>query len=168
MPDTTMPVFEGHWLVYHYSIPTTVRRGAAAKYISEYLDSIGYQQTQMSPTMRFQRGWRFASLFNPNPKSQKTDITVDFASVGQETIIEVTMRINCFGNRPLRKDYEFWQAELGGIEEALDNGYVNPLISDFAAERALWYNVTITLIVLFVVLLLTVASFLGLILLAFL
>ena len=167
MTDIVMPKYDRHWLVYHRSIETTVRRGAASKYITEYLDAIGYEQTQISPTMQFQRGWSLASLFNPNPKKQKTEIAVDFASAGQQTVIEVTMRINCFGNRPLSKDYEFWQAELEGFADVLEHGYINPMISDYAAERALWYNVTITIIVLFVVLLLTVASFIGLLLLAF-
>ncbi|MEM9953714.1 MAG: hypothetical protein AAFV93_17540 [Chloroflexota bacterium] len=147
MTTPLMPSKDGTWRVYQVSIETDVRKGAASKYITEYLQAIGFSQTQISPTMIFERGATLASMYNFNPKAQKTEVSVDFASVGNQTIIELTMRINCLGNRPLSKDYEFWAAEIAGIEDVLEHGYVNPYISAFAAERAFWYNVTVALIV---------------------
>lgn len=146
------PKRDGYWLVYQHSIVTDVRRGAAAKYATEFLEAAGYRQSQSSPTMIFQRGWQLAGLFNPNPKRQQTIIHMDLVSSGAETLIEMTMRVNCIGNRPLSKDLDFWQAELNGIQEAIEVGYANPLISTYAAERALWYNVVILICVLLLVL----------------
>jgi len=158
MSTTINPTKERFWRVYQISLETSVRKGAASKAITEYLQSIGFTQTQISPTLLFERGSNLASLYNFNPKSQKTEVSVDFASAGEQTIVELTMRINCFANQPLSKDYEFWAAELDGIQDALDHGYVNPAISDFAAERALWYNVSIMLGVLILTISLTITA----------
>ena len=159
MSNVTVPISDRHWRVYQRSIETTVRKGAASKALTEYLEAIGYTQLQISPTMTFERGANFASLYNPNPKSQKTEISVDFASISGITVLEVTMRVNCFGNRPLSKDYEFWEAELSGIVDALEHGYVNSRLSDYAAERAMWYSITIQLLVLLVALSVTMSIF---------
>ena len=114
--------------------------------------------------MLFQRGASLASLYNPNPKSQKTEISVDFASISGITVLEVTMRVNCLGNKPLRRDYEFWETELDGIVDALEHGYVNPNISDYVADRAMWYSVTVMLMVLMITLSLTITAFFALML----
>ena len=164
MTNIIMPVAEGHWHVYKLSIETSVRKGAATKYITEYLEAIGFTQLQISPTMIFERGANLASLYNMNPKSQKTEVTVDFASIAGQTIVEVTMRVNCFGNKALSKDYEFRAAELAGINEVLEHGYVNPFVSQFAAERALWYNVTVTLTVLIAVFIMLAGGYTALML----
>ncbi|MEL6526785.1 MAG: hypothetical protein AAFQ07_13865, partial [Chloroflexota bacterium] len=102
-------------------------------------------------TMIFERGASLSSLYNPNPKSQKTILHVDFASAGTFTIVEVQMRVNCMGNRPLSKDYEFWDAELRGMQHVLDTGILDPQTSHYAAERAQWYNIAITLLVFLVI-----------------
>lgn len=159
MSNMMMPVVEGYWRVYKLSIETSVRQGAAAKYISAYLESIGFEHRQVSPTMIFERGSSFAGIYNMNPKAQKTEITVDFATIAGQTVVELTMRVNCFGNRPLSKDYEFWSAELAGIEDALEHGYANPAVSQYAAERAMWYNLAVFLAVLILSLSLTVTGF---------
>lgn len=160
MSNITMPISDGHWRVYQRSIETTIRKGAANKTLTEYLDSIGYTQLQVSPTLLFERGASLASLYNPNPKSQKTEISVDFASISGVTVLEVTMRVNCLGNKPLRRDYEFWETELSGIEDALEHGYVNPHMSEYAADRAMWYSITVMLMVLILMLFLTISTFL--------
>lgn len=160
MSNIIMPSADRHWRVYQRSIETTVRKGAASKALTEYLEAIGYTQLQVSPTMLFERGANLASLYNPNPKSQKTEISVDFATISGVTVLEVTMRVNCFGNRPLSKDYEFWDTELAGIVDAVEHGYVNPRLSDYAAERAMWYSIAIQLIVLMVMLFITMSVFL--------
>jgi len=160
MSNIIMPVKDGSWQVYQLSIETPVRKGAASKYISEYLAAIGFTQLRISPTMLFERGSNFASLYNMNPKAQKTEIAVDFASIEGQTIIELNMRVNCLGNKPLSKDYEFWAAELAGIDDVLEHGYVNPYLSDFAAERAFWYNVTVLMaILMLVIMILTIGIF---------
>lgn len=160
MSNITMPISDRHWRVYHRSIETTIRKGAASKALTEYLQAIGYTQGQINPTMLFERGANFASLYNPNPKSQKTEISVDFATISGVTVLEVTMRIDCLGNRPLSKDFEFWDTELNSITDALEHGYVNPCLSDYAAERAMWYSVAIQLIVLMLALSITLSVFL--------
>lgn len=159
MSNIIMPETDGHWRVYKLSIETDVRKGAAGKYISEYLEAIGFTQGQINPTMVFERGANLASLYNMNPKSQKTEITVDFASIAGQTIVELTMRVNCLGNKPLSKDFEFWATELAGINEVLEHGYVNPFLSDFAAERAKWYNVSVLLSILILTISLTISGF---------
>ena len=164
MSNITIPMSDGHWRVYHRSIETTIRKGAASKALIEYLGSIGYSQYQINPTLLFERGANLASLYNPNPKSQKTEISVDFASISGITVLEVTMRVNCLGNKPLRRDYEFWEAELDGIVDALEHGYVNPRLSDYAADRAMWYSVTVMLMVLMITLSLTITAFFALML----
>lgn len=152
MSLSIQPQRDRHWLVYRLSIETQVRQGAAGKAITDYMGALDYVQTQLSPTLIFERGASLSSLYNPNPKSQKTIVTVDFASLGQTTIVEIQMRVNCMGNRPLSKDYDFWAAELYGIEQVLTGDYVDPVTSDFAAERAQWYNVAVMLTVLVVTL----------------
>lgn len=159
MSNIIMPETDGHWRVYKLSIETDVRKGAATKYITEYLEAIGFNQRQISPTMIFERGASLASLYNMNPKSQKTEITVDFASIAGQMIVELTMRVNCLGNKPLSKDFEFWAAELAGINEVLEHGYVNPFVSDFAADRAKWYNISVMLTVLILTITLTISGF---------
>ena len=76
MSNVTVPISDRHWRVYQRSIETTVRKGAASKALTEYLEAIGYTQLQISPTMTFERGANFASLYNPNPKSQKTEMAL--------------------------------------------------------------------------------------------
>lgn len=164
MPNIIMPETEGHWRVYKLSIETDVRKGAATKYITEYLEAIGFMQQQIHPTMIFERGANLASLYNMNPKAQKTEVSADFASIGGQTIVELTMRVNCLGNKPLSKDYEFWAAELAGIDEVLKHGYVNPYVSDFAADRAKWYNISVMLGILILTIGLMISGFLILML----
>src|SRR5688572_18898059 len=130
MQELKMPKVDGHWLVYRESFETKMRKGAASKAITDYLESIGYEQTQMNPTLLFQRGSGFSGVYHPNPKRQKTEISVDFASSGDMGIIELVMRVNRFGNMPLGKDYEFWRAELDGMATVLRNGYAEPRLSD--------------------------------------
>ena len=152
MQELKMPKIDGHWLVYRESFETKMRKGAASKALTDYLEAIGYEQGQISPTMLFTRGRSIASLFHPNPKRQKTEISVDFASSGDLSIVELVMRVNRLGNMPLGKDYEFWRAELDGLAMVLRNGYAEPRLSDFAAERAMWYSITMMLAVLAAVL----------------
>src|SRR5688572_25889463 len=110
MQELKMPKVDGHWLVYRESFETAMRKGAASKAVTEYLEAIGYHQTQMSPTLLFERGSGIASLYHPNPKRQKTEISVDFASAGEVGIVELVMRVNRLGNMPLGKDYDFWRS----------------------------------------------------------
>lgn len=145
MQELKMPKIDGHWLVYRESYETSLRKGAASKAITEYLEAIGYEQIQMSPTMVFERGSGLASLYHPNPKRQKTEISVDFASAGNTSIVELVMRVNRLGNKPLVKDYEFWRSELNGLSSILQGGHAESQLSDFAAERAMWYSVAVML-----------------------
>lgn len=148
MQELKLPKVDGHWLVYRESLETTMRKGAASKAITAYLEAIGYEQIQMSPTMLFERGSGLASTYHPNPKRQKTELSVDFASSGGTELVELVMRVNRFGNMPLAKDYEFWRAELDGLATILKQGHAEPRISDYAAESAMWYNIAVTLTVL--------------------
>ncbi|MGJ3241057.1 MAG: hypothetical protein ACFE0Q_20270 [Anaerolineae bacterium] len=161
MSHIIMPTRDRHWRVYQLSITTDVRKGAATKYITEYMEAIGFVQTQLNPTLIFERGNTLASLYNMNPKSQKTIASMDFASIDGQTVIELTMRVNCLGNQPLSKDFEFWALELAGIEDVLNHGYVNPTLSDLASERALWYNVSIALMLVIVTIALTITGLAG-------
>jgi hypothetical protein len=145
MQELKLPKVDGHWLVYRESMETSLRKGAASKAITEYLEAIGYEQVQTNPTMIFQRGSSIASIYHPNPKRQKSEISIDFASSGETNLAELMMRINRFGNMPLAKDYEFWRAELDGLAAILKQGHAEARISDYAAERAMWYSVSVTL-----------------------
>jgi len=148
------PKSDRHWLVYRQSIATEMRQGAAAKAISEYLEALGYQQTKSSPSLIFERGRVLAGLYNPNPRSQKTIMTVDFVRSGDEALLEVALRVNCLGNLPLQADKDFWQAELDGLAHTVHYGYCDPRLSYFAAERAKWYSLAIAAAVMIVILLL--------------
>jgi hypothetical protein len=152
MQELKMPKIDGHWLVYRESFETTMRKGAASKAVTEYLEAIGYEQGQITPTMLFRRGSGFASIYHPNPKRQLTEISVDFASSGELGIVELVMRVNRFGNMPLEKDYEFWRSELDGLATVLQQGRANPRMSDYAAERAMWYSIAMMLGILALVL----------------
>ena len=145
MQDVKMPKVDGYWLVYRESFETAMRKGAASKAATEYLEAIGYRQTQLNPTMVFRRGSGLASLYHPNPKRQFTEVSVDFASSGEVGIVELVMRVNRFGNMPLIKDYEFWRAELDGMALVLQQGHAEPRLSDYAAERAMWYSISVML-----------------------
>jgi hypothetical protein len=145
MQELKMPKIDGHWLVYRESFETMMRKGAAGKAVTEYLEAIGYEAGQITPTMLFRRGSGLASIYHPNPKRQLTEISVDFASSGDLGIVELVMRVNRFGNMPLEKDYEFWRSELDGVATVLQQARANPRISDYAAERAMWYSIAMML-----------------------
>lgn len=155
-----------HWVVFRQAITTDMRQGAASKAIASYLEDVGYQQTQTSPSLIFARGNALAGLFNQNPADQQAEITVDVVGSGTgNSIIEVTLRVNGFGKLLLRPDVEFWEAELSGLSNAVRFGYADPRLSYFAAERARWVKIAGTLSLLLVsvaVLLLMVASMLVL------
>lgn len=145
MPERIQPKKDRNWLVYRYAIESDMRKGAISKAITEYLEAIGYRQTRISPSMEFERGTTMASLYNPNPRSQKTIITIDIVGAGGHSIVEAVMRVNCRGNLPLSKDFDFWQTELQGIEKSLHYGYCDPRLSEYAADRAKWYSIAIML-----------------------
>ena len=159
MTEQVHPKKDRSWLVYRESIATEMRQGAAKKAVIEYFESIGFRQTQISPSMQFERGAILASLYSPNPRSQKTLLTVDVVSRGGDSLIELVMRINRFGNMPLEPDFDFWRAEIDGLANALNHGYSDPRLSEYAAERAKWYSISIMLGVLFVA---TIFSFIAL------
>jgi hypothetical protein len=162
MSERIMPKIDHNWLVYHESIEVEMRKGAMSKAITEYFESIGFRQTQISPSMTFERGAMLASLYDPNPKHQKTHISIDIVSHGNQSLIELTMRINRLGNIPLQADYEFWRSEIDGLAHAIHYGYVDSRWSDYAAERAKWYSVVIMLGVSMVVIAVFFVLILGL------
>lgn len=162
MPENIMPKIDRNWLVYRESIEIEMRQGAMGKAITEYFESIGFKQTQISPTLGFERGSRLASLYDPNPKHQKTELSIDIVGQSGHSIIELTMRINRLGNRPIRADYEFWRAEIDGLALALNYGYLDPRWSDYAAERAKWNNIAVTLGILIIVIGILFIGILGL------
>lgn len=137
------PRHDGHWLVYQTTLQAPVRPGAASKTVIEYLESIGFELTRSSPSLFFERGGWLASLYNPDPRSQQTYITADVLSGGDGSAIELSMRVNRMGNLPLRRDYEFWQTELNGMEQALQHGYADPRLSEYAADRARLYSIMV-------------------------
>jgi len=164
MSENIMPKIDRHWLVYRESIEFEMRPGAMGKTITEYFESIGFKQTQISPTMIFERGSSLASLYDPNPKHQKTEVSIDIVGSHGLSIVELTMRINSLGNKALRSDYEFWRAEIDGLSHALNYGYVDPRWSDYAAERAKWNNIAVTMGVSMIVMFLIFAVILALVL----
>jgi hypothetical protein len=162
MSEHIMPKTDRNWLVYRESIEVEMRKGAMGKSITEYFESIGYKQSQISPTLIFERGAMLASLYDPNPKHQKTEITIDIVSSGKQSIVELMMRVNRLGNIPLQKDYEFWRAEIDGLAHALNYGYVDPRWSDYAADRAKWYSMVVMMGIAMIVMALLFALLLGL------
>lgn len=162
MSENIMPKIDRNWLVYRESIEVEMRQGAIGKAITEYFESIGFKQTQISPTQGFERGSSLAGLYDPNPKHQKTIVSVDIVGSHGHSVIELTMRINRLGTRPLRADYEFWRAEIDGLSHALNYGYVDPRWSDYAAERAKWNNIAVMMGVLIIVMGILFVGILGL------
>lgn len=159
MAEQVRPKKDRSWLVYRESVTTEMRQGAAKKVIVEYFESIGFRQTQISPSMLFERGAILASLYSPNPRSQKTQLTVDVVSSGGDSLVELVMRVHRFGNMPLEPDFDFWRAEIDGLAYALNHGFSDPRLSEYAADRAKWYSIAIMLGVLFVA---TIVSFIVL------
>jgi hypothetical protein len=160
MTEQVYPKKDRSWLVYREALPTALRQGAAKKVVIEYLESLGFRQTQVGPTMQFERGAILASLYSPNPRSQKTELTVDVVSRGSESLIELVMRIQRFGNLPLEPDFDFWRAEIDGLATMLNDSYADPRLSEYAAERAKWYSIALMLGVLLIA---TIFSFVILI-----
>jgi hypothetical protein len=158
MAEQVRPKKDRSWLVYRESVTTEMRQGAAKKVIVEYFESIGFRQTQISPSMLFERGAILASLYSPNPRSQKTQLTVDVVSSGGDSLVELVMRVHRFGNMPLEPDFDFWRAEIDGLAYALNHGFSDPRLSEYAADRAKWYSIAIMLGVLFVA---TIVSFIA-------
>ena len=161
MTERVYPKKDRSWLVYREAITTEMRQGAAKKAITEYLEAIGYHQTQISPSLQFERGALLASLYSPNPRSQKTFVTLDVVSSGGDSLVELVLRVNRFGNIPLEPDFDFWRAEIDGLANTLHYGYCDPRISEFAAERAKWYSIAMMLIMLFAATVLTFALLMG-------
>lgn len=148
MSEPLMPKKERGTLVYRVSYKTTVRLGATQKALQDYLEAIGYKVQRHSPTMILERGSWLASWVHPNPRHQKSRLTLDFISNGEQTLVEAVLRVSRLGNVPLRPDYDFWQTELEELRRVLQLEPVNPLLSRYAAERALWYSVSVMLAVL--------------------
>lgn len=142
-----MPEREGAWLIYRASILTTRRPGAVSKDIIEYFNTLGYTLVKSAPTLEFARGGFFGGLISPNPASQRTEILVDMVGGGHEgeTSVEVTMRVNSFGSFSFRPDHDFREAELKGLQVALEYGYIDNTLSRYAADRARWYSIAIAL-----------------------
>ncbi|MDQ7024348.1 MAG: hypothetical protein Q9P01_03525 [Anaerolineae bacterium] len=161
MSEQVHPKKDRSWLVYRESIPTEMRQGAAKKAITEYFESIGFRQTQMSPSLQFERGALLASLYSPNPRSQKTHITADIVSSGSENLIELVVRINRFGNIPLEPDFDFWRVEIEGLANTVQQGYSDPRLSEYAAERAKWYSIAMMMALLFVALVFSVIAIIS-------
>jgi hypothetical protein len=137
------PRYDHHWLVYQASLDAPMRPGAASKTVTEYLESVGFEIVQSSPSLVFKRGNWLSSLYNPNPRSQQTHLTVDVVSGSGGSVVELTMRVNRMGNVPLGRDYEFWQAEIDGMLQALQHGYADPRMSEYAADRARLYSLVV-------------------------
>ena len=161
MAEQVRPRKDRSWLVYRESVATEMRQGAAKKAVIEYFESIGFRQTQISPSMQFERGAILASLYSPNPRSQKTHLTVDVVSRGNDSLIELVMRVHRFGNIPLEPDFDFWRAEIDGLANMLNHGYADPRLSEYAADRAKWYSISIMLGVLLVATIFSFAAFIG-------
>jgi hypothetical protein len=137
-----MPARDGRWLVFRQTVNTDMRAGAAGKTADTYFENLGYHLHETSPARQYRRGSWLAGFYHPNPDRQQTEITVDILpQAGGETLLEVEMRVSTLGNVPLSKDYEFWRAELQGFANALHFGYIDPALSEMAAERAMWYSV---------------------------
>lgn len=144
--DVAMPVREGVWLIYKKTIRTTHRPGAVAKEIHAYFDALGYEQTQTTPTMIFERGGGLASLYSPNPASQKMRVLIDMVSGGDnETWVEVRLRVNSLGSLSFAADHDFREAELEGLRLLLEYGCLNTLLSQYAADRAKWFSLVVIL-----------------------
>lgn len=164
MTEQVRPKKDRSWLVYRESIATEMRLGAAKKAVTEYFESLGYRQIQIHPSLEFERGAVLASLYSPNPRSQKTHLTVDVVGSGSDSMIELVMRVNRFGNMPLEPDYDFWRSEIEGLANTLHYGYSDPRMSDYAAGRAKWYSIAIMLGILLVTTILGFAATIGAIL----
>lgn len=154
MQNIKEPKIDNNWLVYRESFSTEMRAGAARKAVVEYLESIGFVQTQTKPSLQFERGTAFDGIYNPDPRFLRTEITVDLVGMGGDTVIEIVMRVNRLANIALQPHYDFWKAELHGLNNALMFGYADPLLSAYAAERAKWFAVTLIFAALMVVLIL--------------
>jgi hypothetical protein len=79
-------------------------------------------------------------------------------SSGGDSLVELVMRVHRFGNMPLEPDFDFWRAEIDGLAHALNHGFSDPRLSEYAADRAKWYSIAIMLGVLFVA---TIVSFIA-------
>src|SRR5262245_40126963 len=118
----TMPAREGVWLVYSKSILTTRRQGAVSKDVIEYFETLGYTLEKSSPSLEFARGGVLRGMMSSSPASLKTLITVDIVDGSQagEAVVEVKMRVSTFGRRSFGPDHDFHEAELKGLQVALE------------------------------------------------
>lgn len=144
-------------LVYRKSMETSLRQGAAQKIIIEYLEAVGYEQSQSTPSMKFERGATFSGLFHPDPRLQRAEMTIDLVSMGTNTIAEVVLAIPRFRVQPNSVYAEFWDAELDGLAQALRYNAVEARLSVFAAERAMWSSIAAILLVVLIFLILLAA-----------
>jgi hypothetical protein len=142
-----MPTREGGWLIYSKTITTTRRQGAVQKDIEAYFSALDYELVQSSPTLIFERGGVLTSLFASSPAKQKTRILIDFVSGAEgEMLLEVAMHVNTLLSASFQTDHDFREAELNGLQVALEYGYIDATLSRYAADRAKWYSRTIALI----------------------
>lgn len=143
-----MPQRDGRWLIFHETIETDMRAGAASKAADAYFDALGYAHIASQPSRHYTRGKSLASWYHPNPRTYQTNVIIDALTDAHGcTLLEIEMRVNTFGNAPHDKDEDFWQAELDGLASTLRYGYSDPLLSYYAAERAMWYSVAVLLAV---------------------
>jgi hypothetical protein len=147
LKDAIMPAREGVWLVYTTSILTTRRQGAVSKDVTAYFEALGYMLERSTPSMEFSRGSVLRGMTSSSPASQKTEITVDVIGGSQagETVVEVKMRVGTFGTWSFQTDHDFREAELYGLQVALEYGYIDQKLSQFAADRAKYYSMMVAL-----------------------
>ena len=112
----------------------------------DYLAMIGYRATGQEPWTTFERGSSVARVYALSPRQIKASLSVQ-PIYEADDLTGVTLNLNVNAGQPLlKREAEFWEKELDAMEAALCYGYLNPIVSDYAASRALWFNLSILLI----------------------
>lgn len=117
--------------------------------IESYYRALGYQKIETASQLVFERGSRWRQYIAFSPRTWFSRVRVDVQPIS-EMALRVTIRlwISTKGQTVLQKETDFWKAELTGLYNAIHRGIIDTQTSDFAAERAKWFNCSLTLVLL--------------------
>jgi hypothetical protein len=123
----------------HFTSP--IARVEIEQRIRDYLEALDYKRSGADHLFVYQRGSRLTKRFSFEPRYTPVEMVVKLSSeIDINTDIDVTLYVD-FGFLPhLRLDYEFWHAEIDGVESAVTSGEINLSNSLQISKRAKHYS----------------------------
>ena len=127
------------------TIITTLSREAAYQRLNDYLKLLEYYPISLAPLV-YERETSWLELLRCSPRGLKSRVDAKiWTDYNDDTIITLDIKpeYNPMVIMLTEKDWDFWRAEMDGIEAALLHDYVDTSGIDYAASRASWYSLAL-------------------------